>query len=120
MPNRTAAQLSRDVVCQQLINAGYVKKAPQHFMPRDRILIARNLAMATATAMHFHAAAHSAAVHHMTAAAKATIVAVMLASPAEAEDDARTVAIIGVAAVTATVPITTVAMAIAAVVDRLC
>ena len=45
---------------------------------------------------------------------------VMMPSPAETEDNARTIAVVGVAAMAATVPITAVAMAIAAVVNRLC
>ena len=72
-----------------------------------------------ATVEHFHAAV-SAAVHHvMPTAAETTKLVVMMASASETEDDARAIAVVGVAAVTATVPIAAVAMAIAAPMDFL-
>ena len=52
----------------------------------------------------------------MALASKATIVVTMMASGPEAEHDARTVAIIGVAAMAATVAITTMAVTVAAIV----
>ena len=75
---------------------------------------------AAATAEHFHAAV-SASVHHVTpTAAETTKMVMMMPSPTETKDDAWTIAVVGVTAMTATVPITAVAMAITAVVNRLC
>ena len=74
--------------------------------------------MAAASAVHFHAPTHSATVHHVTATAAVPAIMVMAPST-EAEDDARTVAVIGVAAVTATVAIATMAVAVTAIVHRL-
>ena len=52
--------------------------------------------------------------------ATAAVPAIMVMAPStEAEDDARTVAVIGVAAVTATVAIATMAVAVTAIVHRL-
>ena len=78
-----------------------------------------SMTASAATPKHFHAAV-STSVHHVTpTAAETTKMVVVMPSPAETEDDARTIAVVGVAAMTATVPITAVAMAIAAVVNRL-
>jgi hypothetical protein len=86
-------------------------------VPRGRVfpsLYQWRLSTASAAAVeHFHVAV-SASVHHvMPAAAETTKMVVMMPSAAETKDDARAIAVISVAAMTATVPIAAVAMAIA-------